>query len=89
MAEASLTEGVWTQLTSVDAANFTLQNHGPSGIEVKRSVAAPADLSNAIRFEKGEGASEKVIAEFFMGGAGARLWAFATEGRARVSFYES
>jgi len=81
--------GVWTQLTADDCTKFTIQNIGPSGIQIVATAGAvaPTTLDGSVRCIPG--ASEIGIApgDLSPGVANAaRVWAYATDLNARVVF---
>jgi len=85
-ATVSLSPETWTELTNADVLSITFQNKGPSGIElIATTGAAPTDFDGAKRYLPSQGELNIDVADMSPGVAAARVWAFATEGRAQVA----
>ena len=82
----ALGDAVWAELTANDVTALTFQNYGPSGIAIKATTGpVPTDLTGSVRYTMGEGEFSLALADLAPGIAATRVWAYATEGGARVS----
>jgi hypothetical protein len=87
VADVTLTENAWTQLTADDATKITFQNLSGPQILVKgaASATAPTDLGGSKRYEIGEGENGKSLADMFPGITAVRVYAWTSRSGVVVS----
>lgn len=77
----TVTGGAWTQLTNANTNSITFQSLGGRTLYVKGTTGAvaPTDFDGALRYEKGEGELNQVLADLWPGISAVRVYAYCDD----------